>query len=196
MDYHMERVTPAADLAALVSLADAKAHLRVSHLNEDALIARYLEAIADYLDGYEGVLGRALRPQSWKLSLSELPACSDTIRLPLIPFGEVTAIEYDTEAGDTLTLDPALYRVRKDEGFGLVEPAFGQTWPADMSELRVTYLVGRDQDRPLPMAIYHAALLLLGDAYDNRSAQTEGRIVSVNPAVERLLAPFRVRSWR
>lgn len=193
--HNMQRLTPASELAPIVELAEAKAHLRVSHLNEDDIIARYLEGVADYLDGYDGSLGRALRPQSWKLTLDGLP-CSGAIRLPLVPFVDVTEVEYDTEAGDTLTLDAATYRVRKDQGWGVIERRPDQDWPADAVEVRVTYAAGHDPSHPMPMAIYQAALLLLGDAYDNRSAQIEGKVVSVNPAVERLLAPFRVRSWQ
>lgn len=192
--HHMERLTLASDLAPIVTLAEAKAHLRVSHLAEDALIERYLEGVADYLDGYDGVLGRALRPQSWKLTLDALP-CSGVIRLPLAPFVAVTEIKYDTTAGDTLTLDAATYRVRKDQGFGVVEQRPEKSWPSDVVEARVTYSVGHDSANPMPKPIYQAALLLLGDAFDNRSAQVEGKIVSVNPAIERLLAPYRVRSW-
>ena len=125
--HNMERLTPASDLAPIVALAEAKAHLRVSHLNEDTLIQRYLEGIADYLDGYDGSLGRALRPQSWKLTLDALP-CSGAIRLPLVPFVELTDVEYDTCAGDTFTLEPTTYRVRKDQGFGVIELRADKTW--------------------------------------------------------------------
>lgn len=192
--HNMERLTPASDLAPIVGLAEAKAHLRVSHLDEDDLIARYIESVADYLDGYDGVLGRALRPQTWQLTLNALP-CSGIIRLPLAPFVEVNSVVYDDEAGTPATLAASTYRVRKDCGFGLIERRGDQEWPSDAYEVRVSYDVGHDDERPMPKAIYHAALLLLGDAYDNRAAGVEGKVVSINPAVERLLAPYRVRSW-
>jgi uncharacterized phiE125 gp8 family phage protein len=191
----MTRLTPPNDLAELVTLAEAKQHLRVTHLKEDDLIKLYLAAITDYLDGYEGALGRALRPQEWRLTIDGAP-CSGTIRLPLVPFTELVAIEYDDPAGQTHVIDETIYRAREDLGFGLVQTAYGQSWPTDIDTMRITYECGHDVTRPMPAAIKAAALLMLGDLYSNRSAQVEGKIINVNPTVENLLTPYRVRSWR
>lgn len=189
---HMERIT--APAAPLISLAEAKAHLRVTHLNEDDLIAGYIAATEDYLDGFSGTLGRALQTQTWRLHLRDYPA-SEALRLPLAPFQSVTSVKYDGEDYVERTHDPALYRVIRDAGFGVIEPKIGQTWPATVTAVRVEYVVGHDAANPMPRAIRAAALLLIGALYDNRAAEVEGRIITHNPAVERLLAPYRVRSW-
>lgn len=44
----------------------------------------------------------------------------------------------------------------------------------------------------VPSAIKAACLLLVGDMYQNREAQIVGTIVADNPAVVRLLYPYRV----
>lgn len=194
MRHDMELVT--APTAQLVTLAEAKLHLRVTHLKEDALIAAQIAAVHDALDGYEGQLGRALAPQVWRLTLDGLPA-KGYARLPLLPFVSVDEITYDDAADVAQTLAPSLYKVTRDEGFGCVAIALNAAWPA-MRALRIKYTAGLDPAaNPKGAARIKAAMLLLiGDLYENRSAQIEGRMIFANPAVQRLLEPLRVRSWR
>ena len=54
-----------------VTLADAKAHLRVTHEGEDTLIAELVDAAARFIADDTGL---ALIDQTWRLSLSEAPA--------------------------------------------------------------------------------------------------------------------------
>lgn len=68
----MIRVTPPA--TPIVALADAKAHLRVDHAHEDALIQAYLDAATSWVDGFDGVLGRCVMPQTWQASVDEIAA--------------------------------------------------------------------------------------------------------------------------
>ncbi len=59
----MKLVTP--PTADLVPLADMKAYLRVDHDDEDTLIGDLTAAAVAYLDGWGGVLGRCIMPQTW-----------------------------------------------------------------------------------------------------------------------------------
>lgn len=54
-----------APTADLVPLADMKVYLRVDHDDEDALIGDLTAAAVAYLDGWGGVLGRCIMPQTW-----------------------------------------------------------------------------------------------------------------------------------
>ena len=65
----MIRVTPPTQ--PIVELNDAKAHLRVDHDHEDALIQTYLDAATAWVDGFDGVLGRCVMPQTWRASAAE-----------------------------------------------------------------------------------------------------------------------------
>jgi uncharacterized phiE125 gp8 family phage protein len=58
-------ITPAA--SPLVDLADLKAHLRVLHDDDDALITALELAAVAYLDGWGGILGRAIKSQVWEV---------------------------------------------------------------------------------------------------------------------------------
>lgn len=55
-----------APASPVVSLADLKAHLRVDHNDEDGLIQSLEAAAVAYLDGYGGILGRAIKQQVWR----------------------------------------------------------------------------------------------------------------------------------
>ncbi len=178
----------------LITLAEAKAHLRVSHVHEDSLIALAIQGATDYLDGFAGTLGRALLPQTWRLTLPAPPP-SQIVRLPLAPFRELVSVEWDDVAGQTRTIDLADLKVRREYGCARVHPAYAKQWPLEIWDMRVTYSAGYDSAALVPAPIRQAALLLIGDAYDNRAAIVEGRIISENPAVERLIAPYRVRTW-
>lgn len=48
-----------------------------------------------------------------------------------------------------------------------------------------------DEDFPNAFSIKAAALLIVGDLYQNREASITGTIVSDNPTVQRLLYPYR-----
>lgn len=50
----------------VVTLPMLKEHLRVVETDHDALIAAFGEAAVAYLDGWRGLLGRAIMPQTWE----------------------------------------------------------------------------------------------------------------------------------
>ncbi len=81
----VELVTPPSD--AVVSLSEAKEHLRISHDDEDGLIAGLIDAATVYLDGLDGVLGRALGPQTW------LAVFTEGSRTDCLPIGPVISRE-------------------------------------------------------------------------------------------------------
>jgi hypothetical protein len=59
----------------VLTLADAKPHLRVDHNDDDSLITALIAAATARLDGRDGILGRWLRQQTWELfPARQLPA--------------------------------------------------------------------------------------------------------------------------
>lgn len=62
----MTPVLVTAPVAPVLTLDEAKAHLRVDIDAEDALIEGLVAAAAAHMDGWRGVLGRAIMPQTWE----------------------------------------------------------------------------------------------------------------------------------
>lgn len=83
-----------APTADVVTLADMKAYLRVDYDDEDALIAQLIAAAVAYLDGWGGILGRCIMPQTWAFD-----ATAGDVESPM---PDVTAA---TQGGDALAVD-------------------------------------------------------------------------------------------
>jgi uncharacterized phiE125 gp8 family phage protein len=176
-----------------VTLAEAKAHLRITHDEEDALVARLIGTATSYFDGYAGVLGRCILQQSWTLYRDAFP--SGAITIPLGQLIAVTGFDYTSTAGTNVAISATDYVV--DLYAGQVLPV--STWP-DTSDVpnavRLTYTAGYgDEIRDVPDAIRHAILLLVGHWYENREAVAVGATPAEVPmAVDALIAPFRIMS--
>src|SRR5262245_43660746 len=80
-----------------ISLEQAKAHLRVDHSDDDAIISTYIKAARYAVDGKDGYLGRALVTQTWELVIDQFPA--NEIKIPLPPLQTVNSVNYDNSDG-------------------------------------------------------------------------------------------------
>ena len=81
-------ITPPA--AQPVTLPEAKAHCRVDGSDDDALITGLIAAAVGHLDGWSGVLGRCIMPQTWRISA----AAGDVV----LPMPDVTEATVDNVA--------------------------------------------------------------------------------------------------
>lgn len=116
-----------------IQAAQAADWLRVDE-SQTAVVETLIQAATEYLDGYTGVLGRALVSQTWDLTLDRFPVadwpsiryCS-TITIPLPPLAGVTFIKYIDVNGVEQTWPTTEYTV--DLPNSLVHLAFEKTWP-------------------------------------------------------------------
>lgn len=191
--YRPVLVTPPAIKPA--SLTEAKAALDVSYTDKDTLIGGLIDAATSYLDGYTGILGRALCEQTWRQDYDDFRSC---LRLPIAPAISITSVKYTDTDGVEQTVDAANYVLRTDALSAYVEFAAGYSFPSlnvASSAVRVTYLAGYatvDGAWSGPAAIKQAILLLVRHWFDNPSAVQVGNPAQVMPlAVEALIAPFR-----
>lgn len=182
-------VTPAA--ATPVSLTEAKAHLRVDHTSEDTLITSLVEAATAHLDGYSGILGRALVTQTWRQDFDGFWHC---LRLP-IPAATVSALKW-TDDADTpaeTTIAASNYELQNDALGSFVRLIDDFVYPSNLAEtraVRVTFTAGYGAASAVPGSIKAAILLLVGHWYANREAVGES-MSELPMAVDALLAPYR-----
>lgn len=195
-----------------LTLAQAKAHLRVDHSDDDAMIGMLLAAARQHIDGRDGWLGRALVTQTWELVLDSFPGgCAGAnsgpeIKIPIPPLQSVTSISYDNADGDPTVLPADTYTVDTDSAPGWVVPNSDSPWPTTFNAInavRIRFVAGYapSTDSPpdlranVPAPIKAAILLMLGTLYENRETIVIGQSAVTLPwAAEALLAPFRIFS--
>lgn len=61
-----------------ITIDEAKLHCRIDHNDDDTLIEAYIGAAVGHLDGWTGILGRCIMPQTWLIS-----ACAGDVILPM-----------------------------------------------------------------------------------------------------------------
>jgi uncharacterized phiE125 gp8 family phage protein len=180
-----------------VSLAEAKAHLRVDGSAEDALIGGLIVAARQHV---EAVTGRAFCTQTWELRLGAFPGDEEFVELPKAPLQSVQQVAYVNAAGALIQAAigdfQAIIPAGPQAPPGSVGPAPGKKWPTDVSHAplsaRIRFVAGYGDASAVPFGIVAAIMLLVGDLYQNREAQIVGTIVTDNRAVQRLIWPFRV----
>lgn len=182
----------------LVSVDECKMQLHVDTSASDTQIESLIEAATAYLDGFGGILGRALRPQTWRLDLPAFPAVACGIELPLPPTIAVSSVSYlDGTTGLEVVLDPTQYRVISGGSRGaLIRPAIGiTTWPTpyagEPDSVRVVFDAGYQsisspENDAVPQSIREAAIMLVASWYDRPALE------DIPEAVYTLIAPYRL----
>lgn len=206
----------------VVSLDEAKRHLRISWDDEDDHVNLLIDAVQTLLDGELGLLGRALASQQWELTLDRFPIIGnyirpherghfrrpmygpEPIRIPLPPLISVDSVKYDEPTAGAETILTG-FRVRGvgTVGGGYILPALTTAWPYTIIQpdsVRITFTAGYDGVvAGMPTAIKQAALLLISHFNENREAVVGVLERSITPTelpfgVLSLLAPHRI--WR
>lgn len=172
-----------------------KQHLRVTTAADDVRIDALLLAAEAYLDGASGILGRALRPQSWQWTAPDWPA-GGVLQLPLPPTIAVVAVEYLDAANVLQTLAVANYRQISGGDAGGDIVLFDQTttmptvYPDQPDAVRVTFTCGYEDllspaNTGIPEAIVFAIVLMVRCWYDAENTE-------IPDVVRNLVAPYRV----
>jgi len=170
-----------------VSLAEAKAHLRVTHTDEDSLIAELIAAARQW---FEEQTYRALVTQTWDLKLDEFPRGEDPIRLPRAPLQSVTSITYTDTVGATQTLAAAAYVVSATRQPGVIRPAYGYVWPEAQDKpdaVTVRFVAGYGAAAAVPAQIKAAIKLLIGQLYEFREQLTERPTQEIPAGAQRIM---------
>lgn len=189
MELTPEIVTPPS--AKPVTLEELKPHVVTDFGDDDQILQAYLDAATSHIDGWDGVLGRALLSQTVKQSFGKFS------RNMLLPYGRATqivSVSYYDEANTVQTIDGA-YLVQTGAGSVVALPS-GMNFPRTYDRLDavfVTYVAGWGTPELLPPSIKQAISLLAAHWYQNREAAV---LVSGNGfdqipfGVKDMLAPY------
>ena len=149
-----------------VSLAEAKAFLKVDEGAEDALISTLIGAARLHI---EGVTGKALLTQSWRIVLDEWPD-NGVVRLPVSPLMSVTSIAAVDESGGSHEIALAQFMSEPDR---LIVPRVVIVMPVLRARqgLEIDYLAGYGPDpADVPADLRQALLGLVAHWYEHRDA--------------------------
>jgi uncharacterized phiE125 gp8 family phage protein len=173
-----------------IPTADAKAHLRVDHSDDDTLIATYVASARSHV---EGLTGTRMVTQTVSLKTDDW---ADLAHLPVAPIQSISSISYVDSEGEVQTLSTNAYETRLE----LLEPAvvlkWNQTWPTRRAGtlITVTAIAGYGAVGAQPPAVLHALRLVTADFYAQRETLTDGGAVSapIAATVDALLCNHRI----
>lgn len=168
-----------------LSLAEAKAQLRVDTDDENDLILTLIGAAREYGETFTH---RAFITQTWDLQLDGFPfqvldtnSATGAIVIPKPPCTSVTSITYVDMQGVTQTWDPTLWTLDNPQGPkarpARIVPAYFQIYPVTRwvpNAATVRFKAGYGDASTVPFAIKAAMKLLIGNWWVNREA---GQIV-------------------
>lgn len=200
---------------APITLAQAKAHLRLDSDDEDALVQTLIDAATQIFDGTgkarDGILGCAMMTQTWVMETQQWvvpfrhqpPRLASDYRI-WIEHGPVQAVEsIQVYTNDALVNWPAQqWRVGHEDTRAFVTLASGGSWPTfDFREdaFQVTFTAGYgDAATDVPAPLRAAMLLMIGHLFVNRESVITGvraAAVEVPQTVEMLIAPYKVKHF-
>jgi uncharacterized phiE125 gp8 family phage protein len=171
-----------------VSLAEAKAFLKVDDTAQDGLIVTLIGAARLHI---EGVTGRALLAQSWRVVLDAWPA-DRQVKLPVTPFMALTEITAYDAAGTGFEVPLAQFM---SEPVRLLLPDLVNGMPVlrERQGIEIDYVAGfGTEPEDVPADIRQALLLLVGYWFEHRDAVIVAGSGAVVPSgFDRMVAGYK-----
>lgn len=179
----------------VVTLAEAKEHLRVEHTAEDALIADLVTAAVEKFDARHGILGRALLTQDWGVGFSaaQVAGLGRKVILPFPPVQDVLSVRYVDRDGIDQTMSAADYDLVADEDSAAAVLADEASWPdVDDREMAMTITLrcGYGLAAAVPSRLRRAILADVATMY--RMRESAGDKVEQSPFYNAVVDAFRV----
>lgn len=181
-----------------VTVAEAKAHLRVFHADDDTYLTNFVIPAARRWA--ETLTHRAFITQTWILRLNGF-GVGGPIYLPRPPLVSITTVTYTDTAGTAGTAWAASstgYTLEQPSGehalHASIRPSYSQVYPSTrdiVDSVVITYVAGYGAATAVPVGIKHGVLMLIEDMYRQRGSEIVGTITSKAAlAAESLLSPF------
>lgn len=180
-----------------LTLAEAKAHLRVDSTDDDAYISSLIIVARQYAETYTA---RAISLATYLFSLDEFP--DGQIVLPNPPVQSIESITYIDADGVEQSLGEGSYDVDFNHEPCRIAPAFNTSWPgtrAVPAAVKITFTAGYPgvgsgsaEESTIPASIKQACLLMIGHLYENREQVADRQMYEVPQAAQALLG---MNSW-
>lgn len=170
----------------IVSLADAREQCRIYDDQDDSLLSVYINAAAEIIETHTR---RAYRDTTISLKTDDFTQ----ILYPSNVYEIVDVKYYDLDNVEQ-TLATSVYYLKTMLCFQTLDLKFNQTFPDTYSRwdaVTIQYKAGFTNIDNVPAAIQQAALLIVDDFYNNRSAVQFSQSYA-NKAVEALLNTQRI----
>jgi uncharacterized phiE125 gp8 family phage protein len=168
---------------AILTLAEAKSHLRVTFEDEDGLISGLISAATDYIEAViECPVTEAAMTLNFDTDSSEP---FDRVYIRVRNATSVTEVSFDGQAADTGT-----YALNSLQSLPFVQ----LNTSVKASQINVLFTAGFTE---VPASIRQAALLIIGHWYKNTDAVTNGtndQPYVLPLAVDSLLSRFKVEA--
>lgn len=184
-----------------VSLSEAKSFLRITDVDDDALINSLIVAVRLKAETWTR---RLFVTQTWTLWQDSVPK-GFTLSIPLSPLQSVTHIKSYDLANGVSTFDSSKYLVDGSSTPGRVALNDGQSWPTvlrKINALEVEFIAGFGGASSVPEPIKQGILQWIKLLFANKSKlyesdeSTAGLLefnrIPIPPAVMVLWEPYRV----
>ncbi len=174
-----------------VTLAQAKAHMRLDGAEEDEIVSRLIVAGRAHV---ERLTGLKLIEQRWAVWLDRWPEGAE-VPLPIAPAVSVDAVNIYGEDDVAAELDPEAYFLDAQSRPPRLVRRAGWTWPrpgrrANGIEIEVTAGFGPDAD-DVPAELRQAILMLAAHWFERRTGVEDMAFQPVPRGVAALIGPFK-----
>ncbi|WP_215225859.1 head-tail connector protein [Echinicola shivajiensis] len=165
---------------SIVTLDEAKEHLKILHTHEDLYLNSLLYVVTDTI---ENELEKDLVDTSYTFSIFEEVEVNENILFPNSPIVAIESVKFFDNSTEIVS---GFTYSNSDEYITFSE------LPSDYTRIEITYKKGYEDVDDIPTAIKQAALLQLTDLYLLRGSIVIGKtVIHLNKTVDRLLQPYR-----
>lgn len=169
-----------------VSLAEAKAHMRITHDADDDAIESLIRAARAMCEGYTG---RALVSRGVSLYMDAW--VQDIVALPLPPLQSVGAIHVYDAAGVAATFPATSYAVDAKSHPARILLSGAPPQPGQsLSGIEIAYTAGYGDAADVPQPLKEGILRLVAHLYLNRGDNTETAIARAG--AQHLFQSYRI----
>ena len=170
----------------MITLEEAKQHLRIEHDYEDALIQGLI--LAAYMSA-ERQTRRSLIEQDMLITIDKLPR--GAIELSYAPVQAVLSFDYIDPEGVPMSIPVEDMRLDTRRLYPLLIPKSGE-WPEVIKEPECVSFTIRTGYPETPGDIRQAILMLIAHFYENREAVLIGKAQTLPMGADMLLRPYLI----